>query len=209
MDVLGYCVRIDAIDGYLDKIRMLELVDEYKSIIGVKHMGKEKTNPHYHLVIKTNVKQQALRVRFKKIFDQGKGNGHLSIKVWDGDEKAVSYLFHEDINSPLIIRKNVSDEYLSKAKQLCSEIKGKVEDAKERAAYKLEDIVFDYFKGSRPDEREVAQRILLTAWRSDKYAPNDWLLKAMTGKIMFRLQEGDDESEEQLAAAYVSKIFRY
>lgn len=33
---------------------------------------------------------QAFRVRFKKIFTEGKGNGHMAIKAWDGDMDACS-----------------------------------------------------------------------------------------------------------------------
>lgn len=211
MEILGYCIRVDAIEGYLEKIKALEYVTDYQSIISVKHMGKEKTNPHYHLVIKTNVKQQTLRVRMKKVFSEGKGNGHLSVKVWDGDDKAVSYLFHEDLQAPLVVRKCISDEYLEKAKQQCERIQCKVTLAKDKASYKLEEIVLEHFKKEgedRPDRCLIAQQILLTAWRSDKYAPNDWLLKSMVHRIQFKLCNGNDKMEEDLAYWLASKVFR-
>lgn len=66
MDYNGFCVRVQAIDGYASKILSLVLVKDYESIVSMKHVGKTKSNPHYHLVIKTQVKDQAFRVRMKK-----------------------------------------------------------------------------------------------------------------------------------------------
>lgn len=212
MEVVGYFVRIDAREGYGEKIRMLVHCDDYTSIAGMKHNGLSGENPHYHLVIKTQVQQQALRVRLRKIFDQGKGNGHMSIKVWDGDIKAVSYLFHEEDDGELFVRKNIEDEYLARARIMNLTIKTQVESSKGKASWTLEEDVYQEYvkKGDRyPDEKDVAVLVLLTAWRNGKYAPNDYLLKAIVGRVMFRLCDGDESSEEALAARIVGKIYRY
>ena len=114
MDYNGYCVRVDARDGYAEKMLMLKSVTDYEAIVAIKHKGASGENPHYHMVVRTHVKDQAFRVRMRKVFDQGKGNGHMSIKPWDGNIDAISYLFHENEDEPLVLQHNVSNETIEK-----------------------------------------------------------------------------------------------
>lgn len=207
MDYQGYCVRVDALDGYAERIRMLPAVTDYEAIIGAEHQGSTKKNPHYHLVVKTKVKDQAFRVRMKKVFDKGKGNAHMGIKPWDGSIKAISYLFHEDENAPLVVRHNVTDETISAARALNQQVQREVAQAKERASWKLEDEVFKMFEGQSPDADTIAKRIILVALRSGRYMPNDYLLRAMVTKISFRLLNGDVDAEEAFAERLVHSIF--
>lgn len=207
MEYNGYCVRINAYDGYADKIAALRLVADYESIVAVKHRGDTGENPHYHIVIKTQVKDQAFRVRMKKVFDQGKGNAHMSIKTWDGNIDAIAYLFHEDDNAPLVVQYNVSDETIEKARARNREVKLKVEEAKTRASWRLEDEVFDQIRTGNPTQDEIAKALILTSLRSGKYMPNDYLLKSMVTRIQFRLCNGDIAAEEQFADGVVWRIF--
>lgn len=210
MDVFewkGYCVRVDAREGYGEKMRCLRLVADYEAVVAVKHKGSSGENPHYHIVVKTAVKDQAFRVRMRKVFDQGKGNGHMSIKAWDGSMDAVSYLFHEDgDDTQLIEQYNVSDETIAKAKARNNEVQEKMKEAKERASWKLEDEVFLKMT-KESNEDEIAKAIILTALRGGKYLPNDYLLKAMTTRIQFRLLNGDIDKEEMFADQIVHRIF--
>jgi len=86
----GYFVRLDARDGYRDKIDALTMNEDYTFMFGMAHKGGKGENPHYHIVIGTKVATQAFRVRMKKIFTEGKGNGHMAIKAWDGDMDACA-----------------------------------------------------------------------------------------------------------------------
>lgn len=215
MNAHGFCLRVDARDGYQDKIRSLALCLDYKSLVGVRHTGASGENPHYHVVIQTQVKDQAFRVRMKKIFDQGKGNGHMSIKPWDGCSDAVSYLFHEDPDTALVIQHNVSDETIAQAKVRNEQVKKDVEKAKQRASWRLEDEVFEQIQKQGLARRtidsglevQIAQKLILTALRSGKYVPNDFLLRAMVRRIRFRLLDGDDHGEEAFALAIAQNLF--
>lgn len=210
MDVYGYCIRIDAREGYSDKIRMLVAVPEYESIVGVKHQGATQENPHYHLVIRTQIKEQAFRVRMKKIFNEGKGNSHMSIKFWDGSHKSYSYLFHEDGNATLIVQHNVSDEIIAEARLRNEQVQLEMAKAKERASWKLEDEVYELFANKPLTEYmddDIAKEIILLALRSGRYMPNDYLLKSMTRKIAFRLLKGDIDKENAFAESLVRDIF--
>lgn len=208
MDAYGYFVRVDALDGYAEKIKMICLTVDYDSFIAVEHQGSTKENPHYHLVVRTNVKDQAFRVRMKKVFDKGKGNGHMSIKPWDGSNDVLAYLFHEDENATIVARRGVSDETIAEAKKRNQQVQLEIAKSKERASWKLEDEVYEKFrKRDKRDPDEIAKEIILLALRSGRYLPNDYLLKAMVTKISFRLLDGDTYSEERFAEAIVQKVF--
>lgn len=213
MNFDGYCMRLQALDGYLEKIIMLQHSSDYQAIIAVKHFGNNKNNPHYHVVIKTSVKDQAFRVRMKKVFDMAKGNEHMSIKPWDGNIDAISYLFHEnDSEEIILLRHNVSDETIEKARERNREVRVKVEKAKQRASWTLEEEVLEFYRqaktGVRISEFHIAQTIILTALRKDKYVPNDFLLKSMVTKIQFKLMDGDIKNEEQFAKHLVARVYR-
>lgn len=208
MDYNGYCVRVDARDGYAEKMLMLKSVADYEAIVAVKHKGASGENPHYHLIVKTNVKDQAFRVRMRKVFDQGKGNGHMSIKPWDGNIDAISYLFHEDDdNAKLIVQYNITDETIEKAKARNREVKDKVAIAKERASWRLEEEVYQQVVNRSVTDDEIAKAIILTSLRSGKYMPNDYLIKSMVTRIQFRLLNGDVNAEEQFADGIVWRLY--
>lgn len=210
MNFEGYCVRVQAMDGYGERMRALTLSTDYQAIVAVKHRGATGENEHYHMVIKTQVKDQAFRVRMKKVFDKGKGNQHMSIKTWDGNIDAVSYLFHEDEDVKPIVQHNVSDETIEKARNRNREVQVKIEAAKKRASWTIEAELLEYYKQTKrsPDIHTIAKDIVLHALRQDKYVPNDFLLKAMATKIQFKLQDADQNREESFAIDYVSRVYR-
>jgi len=210
MNFEGYCVRVQAMDGYAERMRMLSTVADYQAIVAVKHRGSTGENEHYHAVIKTAVKDQAFRVRMKKVFDKGKGNAHMSIKPWDGNIDAVSYLFHEDENAETIVRHNVSEETITKARERNREVQAKIETAKQRASWTIETELLEHYNTTKqvPGLHEIARDIVLHALRMDKYVPNDFLLKAMASKIQFKLLKGDLDREHIFASDYVARVYR-
>lgn len=217
MDTHGYCVRVEALDGYSDKLPMLALVEDYKSIIAVKHMGNKGENPHFHLVVRTQVQQQAFRVRMRKVFDQGKGNGHMSIKPWDGNNDAISYLFHEDENTSILVQHNISDETVAQAKERNKQVIAMVQASKAKAAWHLEEVVFEQYKDRAydgantnwriPDESILGQQLIIAALRHGKYVPQPWHVRAMVQRITFKLLNGHEEKEEDFAMRLSRQIF--
>lgn len=208
MESLGYCFRVDARDGYLAKLNSLQL--QYESVVIAKHTGRKGENPHYHAVIKTSIKDQAFRKRMKSIFTEGKGNSHMSIKPWDGKIEAVSYLFHEDPSAELLCRHGVSDQYIEEARKINQRVRVLVQEAKEKASWKLEDEVFDNLdKSIGHSEISIATQLFLTAFRSGKYPPQPHHCRLMTQKIRFRLCDGVERDEEKLARSMAENIFRY
>lgn len=126
----GYFVRIDEHEAYAEIIKNLsEIHPDFHRIFAMRHVGKFKENPHFHLVITTVIKLQTFRVRMKKLFTKGTGNGHMSIKVWDGDEKALSYLFHEE-DPYIIVQYGYSDEDVARFIEADKEVKADYQKAK-------------------------------------------------------------------------------
>lgn len=200
-------------DGYKQKMMNLTVNPDYTSLIAVKHLGKSGENEHYHMVVKTDVKAQAFRVRMKNVFNSAKGNQHMSIKNWDGNIDAISYLFHEDREgyaTPIIARKEVSDETIEKAKRRNNDVQTKIAQAKGRASWTIEEeLLENYIKTKQsPNLHEIARDIVLHALRMDKYVPNDFLLKAMASKIQFKLLNGDLNREHKFASDYVARVYR-
>lgn len=197
-------------EGYGEKIRMLGVNSDYLSIGAIQHDGAKGENKHYHLVIRTLIKEQAIRVRFRKIFDNGKGNQHMSIKPWDGDIRAISYLFHEKPDQELFYRYNLDDDLIEKARAMNIEIQDKVATAKEKASWKIEEHLLKIYaeKELKPDRLTIAGDIMLFALRTDKYVPNDFLLKSMATKIAFKLLDYDQNDEVEFASNYISTLYR-
>lgn len=212
----GYCVRVNdrPVEG-LEKSywkRIQELNDvEYTHIIAVKHNGDDKENPHFHIVIKTQVKAQAFRVRMKKLFPEGKGNAHMSIKPWDGNEDACSYLFHEDgVNANSYVKGWTSDD-VNRFQQRNIKVKDEVEKAKGKASYKLEEDAYNVLSAlpNPPrDDISIAKCVVRCAFDNDKYVPNDWLLKSIVSRIQFRLCGGNVEEEDSFIDFYVRRVFK-
>lgn len=215
METLGYCLRVQALEGYSDKIAALALTPDYTAVLAVKHNGSSGENPHYHVVIKTKINPQAFRVRMKKTFPDGKGNQHMSLTSWDGNDKALSYLFHEEPDVEPIIRKGITDDYLAHLRDINSQELTQVASAKKKASHTLEEDAFIHFsalvkKGHKPQhipDKDIAAYMILFALRNGKYPPQPWLCRAMTFKVKFRLLEGREDAEEQYANILAGNIF--
>lgn len=208
MEGVGYFVRLDAREGYLEKINAMQLL--YDVVLCVHHVGTNKENPHYHIIVKTSIQNQTFRKRLKATFTDGKGNGHMSIKDWDGKIEAVSYMFHEDPSAKLLIQRGVTEDYISKAREVNLKVRALVQESKEKASWKIEDEVFNSLdKKKSYNEVMIATHVYLVAFRSGKYPPQPHHCKVMTQKIMFRLLDGDERQEEKYARQLAENIFRF
>lgn len=213
METVGYCIRVQAFEGYGEKITMLPATEDYDAVLAVRHVGSKKENTHYHIVIRTNVKAQALRVRLRKLFPDGSGNGHMSIKHWDGDDRALSYLFHElepEETATLLANKGFSDQRLSELRAQNDSIKKLVEASKGKASWTLEEDVYQDLKkdpNMLRHDSAIGTEILYKALRLGKYPPQPWLVRAMVARIQFRLFDGDVNKEYEFCQQMAKNIF--
>lgn len=193
----GYFVRLQQLEGYGDLLREVMGQSDYTKVYCLAHKGERTDpNPHWHLAITTTVKEKAFRKRMNAVFTKGKGNGHCSIKQWDGNIKAMSYMFHEedDFGVPFI-NKGYSESDTEQFKKLNKDVKVLVEKAKQKAAWKLEEKVMDFYKLNPRDyytEFDVGYKFWEIALENDMYPPNDWLLKSMVAKVIYKLSSNVD-----------------
>ena len=208
----GFLVRIDALETYREKILMLTAVEDYLSILGVQHQGVTKENPHFHLVVESTIDLQAFRKRMKKIFNLSKGNGNMSIKPWDGNEDAYSYLFHEDPNSSVLVSKNIADTTIAKAKDRNLAVQREIEQYKGKATWRAEDIVrkqLDPKRDRKYYHREVCAMLYRACLTHGKYPPNEYKAKQMVAKLRWELYEGDEVMEEEMIDSYVNSVYKF
>lgn len=189
----GYCMRLDDMGEYEERVKLLDVVLDYNKILCVRHTGDKKENNHFHLVIYTQVKKKAFRARMVLRFDKGKGNAHMSIKDFDGNEDALSYLFHEE-GAPIVLNKGFTPDDIQRFRDRNQKVQEEVLKAKGKASFLLEEEVLvecqKANKGFSPSE--IAFKIMRKAFDNKAYLPNDFQLKSMVDKIGFRLCEDDD-----------------
>lgn len=81
--------------------------------------------PHYHmcLVLKDGKCRDTIAKWMKDVgFTLGKGNKHHSVKMWDGDEKALAYMFHE--KKQVVVRNiGYSDDDIIRFKSINDSVK--------------------------------------------------------------------------------------
>lgn len=207
----GYAIRIQAYEGYLDKLKAM--AQAYNWICAISHKGdKKEPNPHYHIVIKSTLEDGTIRKRLKVLFDKGKGNEHMSLKKWDGNLKAISYLFHEDPDGELLISRGLTEEYILQARNLNKMTLVEVAKAKGKASWTLEeDVIKELEREGKTFQHitnwDIARRMYLIALRNGKYPPTKWTCIGMTQRVMFHFAEGKPDLENDLAQRFAADVF--
>lgn len=195
----GYFVRLNDQDGYRE--RLLEFFGslDYPQVVCLRHNGdRNDPHSHYHFTVATTVKPQAFRVRLKTAFPEGKGNGHMSIKPWDGSHDANSYMFHEQEEHVVCI-KGYGENYLSFIRAQSERIKKEVEKAKDKAAWKLVDLTVEALKEhADPHEREIGRTMLRLAFERGKHIPTKFQFRSYLLEVQWRLTHGDLVKQTQL-----------
>lgn len=152
-----YCLRLNKFNGYEQLLLDFFQADDYTRVFIGFHTGQSNENPHWHIVFDTQVRKQAMRKRLLTVFTAKKGNGNFSLKDWDGDLKAISYIYHEDANLVPVFVRGFSPDDLLEAKQLNVQIQTEI---KENAPLKICELVYEKFKHKQIiTEKEIAYAI--------------------------------------------------
>jgi len=179
IDPITLAIRIDEKEGYETLIRdTFTPGDEgvFESSFCIKHVGKTERNPHFHLAVKSRLRKETLRARLNLIFNKGSGNGHMSIKEWDGQDKYIQYCLKE----------SSSDEYMNKTIVVNSNgghfvmyPPSKLSELRERSA----DIVNE-IKENTPQQivGRIAGEFVQNGWRVTDKAVFTRIMKYLMGK---------------------------
>lgn len=186
----------DHISSKVKDIR--EQLDFVGLMIGYHH-GEKGGAPHAHLCLRLSnaLQKQSIDVRYKKLFDV-KG-AQYSSKAWDGDVKAMSYLYH-DASGRVENYMGLSDQEINNIKELNVEIQKVVKKNKERASNRVVDYVIQKCKADElePDRMEIGRMILMAVAHGEFYDPGDFMLERYINEIELKLSLSDRHRLEQV-----------
>lgn len=185
---MDYVLRLQALDGYSNKF--LEIFgDRFSRVMYVFHTGKKGDNPHYHFCLTCDYKKPALRAELKKYFNLAKGNRHLSLKTWDGSERACSYLFHEG-TEPVVIR-GFTDIEVEKFREANQDIQLEIKD---KSPNRICTAMYEKFKGHQPSKFQLFSSIMDECRFNGSFYPNKFQMDRWIMKIEGMLTENEEQT---------------
>lgn len=207
-----WCVRVTAPWEHIElKYKdVLGWIDYSESAIGFHIGGKtKKTHAHIVLQLKSELQKQSLDTRFKNLF--GVKGADYSSKLWDGDKKALSYLYHDKAGK-VIINMEMSEELKKEISNLVEVYDEIVTTAKGKASYKCVDTILEEIKssGNRWKAREIVRRILMGV-RAGKWHPPGPMLERYVDEILIK-QGNDDDAEavyDHMIDKFMSRYEKY
>lgn len=204
---MDYVLRLQALDGYQAKFDEV-FGDRFSRVLCVHHLGKKRDNPHYHFCLTTDYKTDALRKYLKGHFDLARGNRHLSLKSWDGDPKACSYLFHEGTEA--LMARGFTEEQLKEFQETNDLIQAKLVKPN-----MIVDKCVEYFtekKGNRslwiPDRREIFIYMMGVYKHNGEWLPNKFQAERIINKVRSDLST-DPRTEQLLWTMMFNEYFPY
>lgn len=113
---------------------------DYEGYFAGYHIGEKTEKPHVHIALKlkSDLQKQSLDKRLKELF-QVKGSDYSS-KPWDGEEDALSYMYHDnkvEIDNQL----GLSNDAIERIKARNIQVQKIVAEAKEKASCKVVEYV--------------------------------------------------------------------
>lgn len=189
----AYFIRLNKHPDYQGIIEGFAECENIKSCLCVEHGGNRNENPHYHLCIHTDQKDQAVRKWFKSRFTAGKGNAHMSIKEWDKEAKAIQYCFHE-ATATIILNKGYSECFINSQKEKALIY----ENEKKTYTSKLEEKALCLIKSQICEKKDLLEHrfICFKIWdvcRDEKIRfPNKFQLDGLIQSIQAMLTQGEN-----------------
>lgn len=177
-------------------------IDFDGALVGLHH-GDKAGSPHGHICLKLKgqLQKQSVDTRFKKLFDVA--GSQYSCKLWDGDRKCMSYLYH-DKGAKVINLMGLSSEELAALETLNNDIQKVVAVNKGRASHKVVEFVLAQ-ANSGWTRFEIGECILRAVARGEFYDPGDFALERYINEIELKLNVDDKEA---LAQVIDSRLMR-
>lgn len=184
---MDYVLRLQALDGYAAKFQTV-FGERFSRVLCVHHTGRKGDNPHYHFCLTTDYKRDALRKYLKLHFDLAKGNRHLSLKDWDGDPKACSYLFHEGTQE--LISKGFTTDELDSFKEKNTAIQAKMVKPIMVVDKAVEILMAKSHK--HPTHREIFNIVFDVYVDSGEWLPNRFQWERIVNKVRLEIAKLTD-----------------
>lgn len=182
-----------------------EWVDHFASAIGY-HIGNKTGKAHCHIVLELNstLQKQSIDIRLKTLFGV-KGSDFSSV-VWDGDKKALSYLYH-DKKGKVEINMKLTDDQLKEIERLVVVYDEIVTTAKAKASNKCVDHVLEVIKESARlwSRTEIVSYIYRQVRLGTWHAPGPRLTLYLDE---IRLRQGTDADGDDAIDAMTAAFLR-
>lgn len=204
---LYWFVRVDGPEEFLrQKCKTLaECIDVHR-LLAVYHVGEKKDNPHCHFIIELvkEVQKQSFALRVKGIFGVER-SGQYACEPWDGKTGAgaMSYLYHEDTEAPLI-NKGFTQEEIAEAKVANESVQKVLAVNKQRASNKFVDKAMAHFSESSPDAYTLLQFFVKQVKEGQLYWPGEYRAKQLIQEVQIKLAVNEDVIVGEL----YNKMFR-
>lgn len=195
-------IRITAPWEFIEgKLNDIEAKIWYDGMMIGYHIGDKGGAPHAHIAlkIKSELQKQSIDKCLKEVFNIVNRTTYSS-KVWDGDNKALSYLYH-DPKGRVDNRMRLSDIEIDDLRRNCALVQAAVKVAKEKASNKLIDYVIERY--DRLWTRwDIASCILRAVAEGKFHDPGDYNLERYVNEIELRCahkEELEDVISRRLA----------
>lgn len=190
------------------KNQLMNWIDLHKCL-GYKHIS-EKEKEHVHAVIEltSTISKQAFDIRLKNIWPV-KGNDFSTV-IWDGEDAACSYMFHEE-GAPQWICKGFTDQDIEKYSKLNASVQAVVAVNKEKAPGRQVDKMVEKLRHNDhiPSGYEIGVEFLKLIKTGVMYEPGDFKIKNMIEEVKLKLCRTDEEFEIYAATRLNSILKTY
>lgn len=188
-------IRITAPHEHItNKLKEVRGWIDYDADMAGFHIGGRTGKPHVHVALrlKSELQKQSIDARFKKLFDV-KGADYSS-KVWDGDNKALSYMYHDE-SGHVENNLGLSDAEVADLRRMNSIVQETVKIAKEKASYKIVDYVLEKIKesGIQWTAYEIGWCIQQAIYSGRFHEPGDFQLERYINEILCKQCESEDD----------------
>lgn len=200
---MNYVLRLQALDGYSAKFDEV-FGSRFSRVLCVHHTGRSGNNPHYHFCLTTDYLKDTLRKYLKTHFVLARGNKHLSVKDWDGCEKACSYLFHEGTEALMV--RGFTEEEIEKFKQMDTLIQSKMVKPN-----MIVDKAVELLREARdPDKRQIFNTLFRIYVENGEWLPNKFQWERVVNKVRLELAKLKGVASLQiLQATMFNEMFPY
>lgn len=158
------------------------------------HIGGKTKKEHVHIALKMRkeLQKQSLDVRFKKLF--GVKGADYSSKVWDGSDKVLSYLYHDEKGKIEMFKLELSEERLAAIKNTAEVYSDIVTTAKAKASTRIPDQILDDIKASGEEwsDRKICRAIVKGIAEGKWYNPGNFMIEKLVQEVALRQNPSGD-----------------
>lgn len=202
-------VRITAPHEHCDtKLKIVkEWIDVSSMAIGY-HIGEKTQKPHIHIALKMGkeLQKQSVDVRFKTLF--GVKGSDYSSKVWDGDHKVLSYLYHDKSGRVEFYKMELTESEKATIQTTSDVYAEIVKTAKAKASTRIPDRILEEMGDTQWSEKQIITRIYQGVRSTEWYDPGH-MLDRYVNEILLRSSGPIDYVEVLASAACEKRRMKY